>query len=118
MDDFSIPHLPPVRFVKKLLYADEVSAKVEVGFDELPTLGMLIESAAQSSSGISDNKNDGRMGFVITLKNVKLLKEVTSQKFVVHVKLEHKLDDFKSLSFDIFDEKILIATGAFSLALQ
>ena len=118
MDDFSIPHLAPIRFVKNLIGADEVSAKVEVGFDEVPSLGMLIEAAAQSSSGIDDKQNNGRMGFVITLKNIKLLQDVSSKKFIVHVELVHKLDDFKSLSFEIFEENRKVAIGTFSIALQ
>ena len=118
MDDFSIPHLPPVRFVKTLIKADETSASVRVGFDEVPTLGMLIEAAAQSSSGIKDDENNGRMGFVITLKNIKLLQDVNSKEFIVNVELVHKLDDFKSLSFNIFEDKTEVATGAFSIVLQ
>jgi len=118
MDDFSIPHLPPIRFVKKLIDSNEVNAKVEVEFDEVPSLGMLIEAAAQSSSGIDDDQNNGRMGFVITLKNIKLLEDVSSRKFVIHVELVHKLDDFKSLSFEIFEENRKVVTGAFSIALQ
>ena len=118
MDDFTIPHLPPVRFVKTLVSADETKAIVEVGFDEVPTLGMLIEAAAQSSSGIKDDENNGRMGFVISLKNIKLLQDVNSKEFVVHVELVHKLDDFKSLSFKIYEKEILVAIGSFSIVLQ
>ena len=118
MDDFSIPHLPPVRFVKTLIKADEISASVKVGFDEVPTLGMLIEAAAQSSSGIKDDENNGRMGFVITLKNIKLLEDVNSKEFVIDIEVVHKLDDFKSLSFTIFEKEIKVATGGFSIALQ
>jgi len=118
LDDFSIPHLPPIRFVKSLLKADETTASVKVGFDEIPTLGMLIEAAAQSSSGIKDDENNGRMGFVITLKNIKLLEEVTQKEFIVNVELVHKLDNFKSLSFEILQDDIKVAIGGFSIALQ
>jgi len=118
MDDFSIPHLPPVRFVKTLIKADETSAMVEVGFNEIPTLGMLIEAAAQSSSGIKDDENNGRRGFVITLKNIKLLQDVNSKEFIVYVELVHKLDDFKSLLLKIYEKETLVATGAFSILLQ
>ena len=118
MDSFSIPHLPPIRFVKRLLKADETTALVKVGFDEVPTLGMLIEAAAQSSSGIKDSENNGRIGFVITLKNIKLLEDVKQKEFVVNVELIHKLDDFKSLSFEIYEDEIKIAIGGFSIALQ
>ena len=118
MDDFSIPHLAPIRFVKSLINADEISASVRVGFDEVPTLGMLIEAAAQSSSGIDDEDNNGRMGFVITLKNIKLIQSVRLKEFIVNVELLHKLDDFKSLSFEILEDETRVATGAFSIALQ
>ena len=118
MDDFPIPHLPPIRFVKTLLKADGTSASAKVCFDEVPTLGMLIEAAAQSSSGIKDDDNHERMGFVITLKNIKLLQYVSSKEFVVNVELVHKLDDFKSLSFNILEDETTVVTGAFSLVLQ
>ena len=118
MDDFLIPHLAPIRFVKSLIDADETTASVRVGFDEVPTLGMLIEAAAQSSSGIDDEDNNGRMGFVITLKNIKLIQSVRLKEFIVNVELVHKLDDFKSLSFEILEDETRVATGAFSIALQ
>jgi len=118
MDDFSIPHLAPIRFVKSLIDADETTASVRVGFDEVPTLGMLIEAAAQSSSGIDDEDNNGRMGFVITLKNIKLIQSVRLKEFIINVQLVHKLDDFKSLSFEILEDETKVATGAFSIALQ
>lgn len=118
MDDFSIPHLPPVRFVKTLIKANETSAIVEVGFDEVPTLGMLIEAAAQSSSGIKDEENNGRMGFVITLKNIKLLHDLSSKEFIIEVELVHKVEDFKSLKFDIFKDDKTIAKGFFTIVLD
>ena len=71
--DFSAPHLPPVRFVKELIEADKKRAFAGVEFEEVPSIGMLIEAAAQSSSGIKDDDNDGRKGFLVTLKDIKLL---------------------------------------------
>jgi hypothetical protein len=118
MSDFLIPHLPPIRFVKSLLFADEKSASVEVGFQSIPSIGMLIEAAAQSSSGVKDSSSDVKVGFLITLKNIKLLQELQSTKFRIDIDLDHKLENFKSLSFKIFENNTKIATGSFAVALQ
>lgn len=118
MDDFSIPHLAPVRFVKRVIKADETTAIVEIGFDEIPSLGMLIEAATQSSSGIKDDKNSGRMGFLTSLKHVELLQTINSKDLTVNIKLTHKLDDFKLFSFEIKEQKIVVAKGELTIALQ
>ena len=116
MPEFKIPHLAPVRFVKSLIRSNQKTALVEIGFEEIPTLGMLVEAATQSSSGIlSDDAS--KMGFLMMLKNVKLLKEVKSKKFTVFVELDHKLANFKFFSFSISDDDV-VATGIFSVALQ
>ena len=118
MSAFSIPHLPPVRFVKALISSDEKNASVKIGFDDIPTFGMLVEAAVQSSSGIADDKNDGRMGFLVALKNVKLLDQIDSYEYVVKVELIHKIDDFKSLSFQIIKDDTVVAKGMYSIILQ
>jgi len=116
MPDFKIPHLAPIRFVKSLLERDYKTALVKIGFDEIPTLGMLVEAATQSSSGILGD-DVSKMGFLMTLKNVKLLKEIKLKKFTVFVELDHKLANFKFFSFSISDDDV-VATGIFSVVLQ
>jgi len=118
MSAFLIPHLEPVRFVKALIDSDEKSASVKIGFDCIPTFGMLIEAAVQSSSGIVDHKNDGRMGFLVALKNVKLLKQIDLDEYIVKVELIHQIDDFKSLSFQTIKDDTVIVQGAYSIILQ
>lgn len=118
MSDFSIPHIPPVRFVKSLLQTDDKKASVQVAFEQIPSLGMLIEAAAQSSSGIKDEDNNGRSGFLVTLKNVKLLQKIQSKNYIVNISVDHKLKDFKSLSFSILEKEEIVATGSLSIILQ
>jgi len=118
MFDFPIPHIPPIRFVKSLLSRDEKSALVEVEFDTIPSLGMLVEAAAQSSSGVAEETTEVKMGFLVSLKNIKLLQELQSRKFTIEVAIEHKLQDFKSLSFGVFEDKTIVATGSFAIAIQ
>lgn len=118
MSDFTAPHVLPIRFVRELLRADEISALATVEFEEIPSLGMIVEAAAQSSSGIKDDDNDGRIGFLVTLRGVKLLKELDSKKYEIDVKLSDKIDNFKSLSFEVLKESEVVAKGSFSILLQ
>jgi len=118
MPDFSLPHTAPIKFVKELLQTDETSAIVKIAYEELPTIGMLIEAAAQSSAGISDEQNIGRMGFLVSLKNVKLLEEIKSYEYIAKIELVSKLDNFKSLKFNIFEDELMIAKGSFAIILQ
>jgi len=118
MPDFSLPHIAPIKFVKSILQTDEKSAIVEISYDEIPTIGMLIEAAAQSSAGITDDDNIGRMGFLVSLKNVKLFEEIKSVHYIAKVELLSKLDDFKSLKFEVFENEKLIVKGSFAIILQ
>ncbi len=118
MSDFSIPHLPPIRFVKSLLKTDKTRATVKIAFEEIPTLAMLVEAAAQSSSGIEDDEDDKRMGFLVSLKNVKLLQKLQSLEYKASIELMSKLNNFKSLAFIIKQEDKIVATGEFSIIFQ
>ena len=118
MPSFSIPHLAPVRFVKELLRSDDINASVKVGFDDVPTLAMLIEAATQSSSGIKDDNKNVKMGFLVALKNVKQLKKITLKEYIIDVVLVHKLGNFKSLSFNVLDGDKIVVSGAFSVAIE
>ncbi len=118
MSDFAIPHVAPLRFVKRRISATLEDAVVEIGFDEIPTLGMLIEAATQSSSGILNDEINGRIGFLVTLKNTKLLQEPQSTTYQVDIHLDHKLDDLRYLSFIIYDNGVTLVTGSFVIVLQ
>jgi len=118
MLDFPIPHMPPIRFVKSLISADEENASVEVGFDSIPTLPMLVEAAAQSSSGVISQNLQVQIGFLVTLKNIKLLEELELKKYTIKIHLDYKLENFKSFSFNVYDEELTIATGLFSVSMQ
>jgi len=119
MSDFPIPHVFPIRFVKSLFFSDEQNASVTIEFEEIPTLGMMIEAAAQASSGISDeDKEKVRMGFLIVLKNIKLLAELQSKKYLLNIHLDHKIDNFKSFSFIVLDDDKKVVEGAISISLE
>jgi hypothetical protein len=118
MEDFPIPHLAPVRFVKKCLHATAENAIVEIGFETLPTFGMLIEAAVQSASGMLNNDINGRIGFLVTLKDVKLLKQPTALAYVVEVTLESCFGDIRSLYFNLKQNEETILSGSYVVGLQ
>ncbi len=118
MSDFAIPHLAPLRFVKRRIEATTEDAIVEIGFDDVPSLGMLIEAATQSSSGILNDEINGRIGFLVTLKNIKLLQTPYTTTFQVKIHLDLKADDLRYLSFTIYDDNVPVLTGSFVIVLQ
>ncbi len=118
MSDFAIPHAAPLRFVKKRISATLEYAVVEISFDQIPTIGMLIEAATQSSSGILNDEINGRIGFLISLNNIQMIEKPKSTKYQVDVHLDNKMGDIRALTFKIYDNKSLILQGAFVIGLQ
>ncbi len=113
MPELQLPHLPPILFAKKLLKKDGDMANVLIEFDEYPTLAMLLEAAAQSSSAF--RKHEDESAFLVSTKDVELLMEPNSTILTAQIKDEHTLDNFRYVSFQIFESDKLIAKGSFVL---
>ncbi|WP_294960486.1 hypothetical protein [Sulfurimonas sp.] len=116
MIKLNLPHQAPVRFAKYIISKDETSAIVRAEFESLPSLAMLVEAAAQSSAAFSDGK--GKMGFLVTLKNVKLIQEAKVLKYDITVTYQHALEALTYFSFEVNDDNTLVASGVFVIALQ
>jgi len=116
MNEIKLPHLAPIKFAKRTLRKDEKSAEVLIEYEQIPTLPMLVEAAAQSSA--SFRINDKESAFLVSLKGIKLLEQPTKMEFVAHVVDEHRLDRMRYVGFEIFEEKISIATGTLVIAVQ
>ena len=112
MADFDIPHVPPIKFVKKLISSNTEDASVLVEFDSIPTLGMFIEAAAQSTSGIKSSEIKAKIGYLVTLKNVKLLEKPQKLRYQVDIHLDYKVENFRYVTFKIIDTNIIIANGS------
>ena len=116
MQELQLPHKDPVRFAKSVLYKNEKSARVKIEFQELPSLAMLIEAAAQSSAVFGDGS--AKMGFLVSLKNVKLTKKASRKILEVEVKNEHNLENMKYINFEVFESDESIAIGSLVVSLQ
>jgi len=116
MTEIKLPHLAPIKFAKYTLRKDEKSADVLIEYEQIPTLPMLVEAAAQSSA--SFRVNDKENAFLVSLKGIKLLQKPTQLKLVAHVTDEHRLDKMRYVGFEILEDKICIATGTLVIAVE
>ena len=67
-----LPHLPPLVFAKEILNKTENSSEVLCEFEQIPTFGMFIETAAQSTASFfQDDKY--RLGFLVNASNIESL---------------------------------------------
>jgi len=112
----NLPHKAPILFVKKVLQRDEKSAKVLVAFEEIPSLAMLIEAAAQGSAALGDGS--AKMGFLVSLKNIKQTQEVSSKEFEIDVVNENDLGTMRAVSFEVFEKKVSVANGSLVIKLE
>ncbi|NPA60537.1 MAG: hypothetical protein GXO30_08800 [Epsilonproteobacteria bacterium] len=116
MIKLDLPHQKPLKFAKHIVCVDEEVAIVKNEFSVVPSLGMLIEAAAQSSAALNDDDLQGAIGYVASLKNIRLHNQPTSLEFHIHIKLGTRLGNIGNFSFESFetkDKNKAIATGSF-----
>jgi len=114
--ELKLPHQAPIKFAKYAISKEENSAVVKVKFETIPSLPMIVESAAQSSAALSDTEN--KMGFLVALKNIKLLEKLSFLEYDVKVSLEHKIEEFNYFNFEVNDKNTLVACGIFVIVLR
>ncbi|WP_321778458.1 hypothetical protein [Sulfurimonas sp.] len=120
MSKLNLPHKAPVRFAQEVIYKelDKDIAVVSVKFDSLPSLAMIVEAAAQSSAAFGGN--DKKMGFLVSLKNIKLLEELKSLDYYVEIFAQHQLAGLSYFNFKVFikeEKEKVLANGTFIIAL-
>ena len=120
MSKLNLPHKAPVRFAQEIIFKDLDNdvAIVSIKFDSLPSLAMIVEASAQSSAAFGGN--DKKMGFLVSLKNIKLLEELKYLSYHVEIFAEYQLGGLSYFNFKVFskDEKEkILATGTFIIAL-
>ena len=111
----NLPHKAPILFAREVLLKDENSARVLVLFEEVPSLAMLIEAAAQSSAALGDG--DLKMGFLVSLKNIKQTQEVFSKEFVISVVNKNDLGVMRAIYFEVFEKEVCVASGSLVIKL-
>ena len=92
--ELELPHKAPIFFAKKILSRELNRSRVYVEFDEIPSLAMLVESAAQSTSAI-DKDSTIKNAYLVSMKNIELLTNPKKKYFEVEVVYEHNLEIFE-----------------------
>lgn len=115
----NLPHLKPVRFVNDVISCDGNKAKVSCTFPYMPTLAMMIEASAQSSAAFSEG-GASRIGFLVLVKEVEMLKEFQELDCIISLKQTFALGDQFEFHFELFDhnEDNVFASGSFMILLQ
>lgn len=113
--ELNLPHIEPIRFAKSVLTKDDTTAKVLVEFPQIPTLAMMIEAAAQSTAAFSDGTNKG--GYLVGMKNIKLINKASMSYAEVKVILKHSLENMTLIEFEVEQENLLLCKGSLTIAL-
>lgn len=98
------------------MFKDDKEALVKVEFGSIPTLPMITEAAAQSSAAFGSS--DVSLGFLVTIKNVKLLQTPQALHYNVKIINEHNMGAMTYFSFEFLEEDVVIATGSFIIAVE
>ncbi|MDR1615346.1 MAG: hypothetical protein LBS26_07270 [Campylobacteraceae bacterium] len=110
-----LPHKPPILFAKEILHKGEDWAEVAVEFPKPPTLGMMMESAAQSSAALNNSEKEG---YLLSCSNLILHKEPTAVKFNAHIKNIMSNSSLNEICFEIKEQNTLISSGTLLVMLQ
>ena len=118
MTELVLPHLAPLKFAKYIISKDGDKAVVKNEFTTIPSLGMLIEAAAQSSAALAREDEKGKVGYLTTLKNVKLLAPATSLECEMRVEITHRTNNIVYLTFEAKETQKLIASGVLIIVVR
>lgn len=94
----NLPHTKPVLFAKKILCLDEDYAKVLCEFPFNPSFGMILESAAQSSSAFAKEKKNA---FLAGINNAQKFKNFDKTSFEISIKKLFSADNMELFSFEV-----------------
>ena len=114
MQELDLPHEEPIRFAKYIISKTSDKAIVQIKFSKIPSLAMMIEASAQSSSALGES--GVKKGYLVSLKNVELLKKPTKDSFEVEIVNQNSLGNMKSIVFNVFENQKKIVTGFFVIA--
>jgi len=116
MSELSLPHKEPILFAKNVLSKDTMSARVAVEFPQTPSLSMMIEASAQSTAAFNDGSKKG--GYLVGMKNIKLLKAANEKKLEVEVVLKHSVENMRLINFEVYEQSLLLCKGSLTIALS
>jgi len=113
-----LPHLAPVRFIKKVLLADEIESASVVEFKEKPTLSAIVEAAAQNVIFIASLYRDYDGGVLTAIKSVNLFEPLVQGDYKVESKISTRLDNFSLFKFKLSQNDKVFVEGEMSIIMK
>lgn len=114
-----LPHLAPLVFAKEIISKTENSSEVLCEFEQIPTFGMFVETAAQATASFfQDDKY--RLGFLVNAANIELLSMIDEYKYIVKLDLQLKFDNLAKYSFEIisYEKQLTVLKGELTISFQ
>lgn len=119
MQEIVLPHQKPVKFASYIISKDgDDKAVVQNEFGQIPSIGMIIEAAAQSTIAVALEEELGRVGFLTTLKNIKLHNTPETTDCQMHIELINRVSGVGHLMFEAKQKDTLIATGQYVVIIR
>ncbi len=114
----NLPHLKPIRFAKEVVSSSEKKIKVSCDFPFSPTLAMACEAAAQSSAGFVPKNSAPKIGFLISLKDIVLKKEMGFLEAIIEIEKTFDFGSMSEYSFELQNSDIVYVSGKITIALD
>jgi hypothetical protein len=108
-----LPHQEPIKFASYILSKTEYVALVHTEFPSIPSLGMMIEAAAQSSGAFAHE--DTKLGFLAAVKNIELIQKPLKTQYIIQIEKKYDMNPMHLFDFSILDETAPIASGSFTI---
>lgn len=115
--ELSLPHLDAIKFAKNILSQDKKTVRIHAIFPSIPTLAMLVESAAQGSSALMDT-NRIKNAYLVGMKNIQFYTNPNKQELELELTTGHALGNMIIIDFKVFEKDIFLADGSLTLATQ
>lgn len=114
----SLPHQEAIKFVKEIIQENEKFKIVSCSFPIIPTLAMTCEASAQATVAFAQDEDDKKVGFLISLKNVELLNELTKKEYLIKVEPSFIFEKMTEYKFELYAEEKIYVKGTLTIALQ
>ncbi len=115
----NLPHREPLIFAKRVIWKDAESATVLCEFEEVPTLAMFLEAAAQSTAAFASEEKTP-IGFLTMCKDIKLLAPFVGKYYHIQITKDTEINTIKRFLFEVFDKsgKIKYASGSLTILIR
>ncbi|WP_428026902.1 hypothetical protein [Arcobacter sp.] len=114
----NLPHQKPIRFINNIVDKTDTYYIINCTFPYIPTLAMVCEAAAQSAAAFAQENDKPIIGFLISLKNVKILSKFVNTKYKVKIEKTFNFGTMTEYKFELIDELNCYAMGELTIALD